>query len=570
MDVVKFTILILAGIFANQVNAQHHATPQQVDQQSDAQSIQSFSNNNNTTSSSTQNKTNNPNIITNTNTTVVLGNPDSVKTTTTGTGTSTHNSVNVTATNTQVANNLSATTEDITQGVISGQLYIDLNENCIYENSDATTNSAVVKATDNNGVIYSATPSSTGWYSLTLPLGAYQLSLELSNPYLDVSCTSIYNTSISTTNPSSIKSFAFKEVDQCPFMQVDLDVPIIQSCYPSVCTVNYCNLGNDTAQQAYVEIELDTNIIVDSTSIPYLSLGGNTYLFDLGDVAESNCGSFYINVHVPCDTTLLGETHCIEAHIFPDTTCESTWTGPILDIEAICANGMISFAPHNVGAPMPIGVNYIVIQDDLMIQPGGVIVKQGSLQLGSGQMTTISLPFQQGGSYRFQLVQSNGVNAIADVLLELPINNCAAGVSNQDIFYSNSDDFFTESDSPFSTEICKVNGTHSAVSSQVSPSVSNKSSSGSSINDLSDATTELIEVQLYPNPMDQMATIKVTGDLMEDSQFRLYDLTGRQVMEQTIQSKQFNIYRNNLASGYYFYKIESAGKISNIGKVILR
>lgn len=578
MNVVKFTLIILAGIFAHQVSAQQHATPQQVEPQSDTQSIHSFTNNNITVSNqyqgasrsetSTSNNTTVSNIFGN------LGNQDTTKGTSNGPHPFNQYGAQTTSSNTQMFNPVFSNfnTNDNSQGLLEGQLYIDANQNCSYDATDITTSSVLIKATNSNGVVYTITPNNTGWYSVNLPLGNYQLSLELSNPYLDTTCNNGYAVSISTTSPSAFKNFAFREVTRCPFMQVDLDIPIIQSCYPSICTVNYCNQGNDTAKSAYVEIELDSNIIVDSASLPYIYLGGNAYVFDLGDVAENNCGTFYLDVHVPCDTTLLGQEHCITADIFPDTTCESTWTGSILNIQAICANGMVSFALRNTGRAMPQRVSYIVIQDDLMLQIGGVIVQQGTLQLASGQSTNISLAYQLGGSYRLQLVQSNGVNAMMNILLEMPIKNCAAGISNQQTFYSNQTNFFTEEESPFSVETCRINGSYNSLIGQM---VSNESTTTSSeheanLDDLATIENTSVTVQLYPNPMDQMSTINITGELPQNSQFCLFDLTGKQVFEQKIESKQFNIYRNNLAAGYYFYKIVTAGKISTIGKVILR
>lgn len=578
MDVVKFTLLILAGIFANQVNAQQHATPQQVDRQSDAQSIH-FSTNNNSAISSNQSQsqsqhtnTNGTGVSNNTTTTVVFGTQDSSTSPSNGPNPRAQFGVQNSGNNTQMFNPVLVNPSNNSQGTLRGQLYIDANQNCSYDSgTDAPTSSVLVKATNSSGIVYSAIANSSGWYTLNLPYGNYQLSLELSNPYLDTTCTNNYTASIGSTSASTLRNFAFREVNRCPFMQVNLDVPIIQSCYPSACTVNYCNQGTDTAKSAYVEVELDSNIIVDSSSLSYVSLGGNAYLFNLGDVAENTCGSFYIDVHVPCDTTLLGQEHCITAEIFPDTTCESTWTGPILDIQAICTNGMISFAVRNTGRAMPQVISYIVIQDDLMLQAGGIIVQQGTIQLGSGQNKNISLAYQQGGSYRLQLVQANGLNAVLNVLLEMPINNCAAGVTNQQVFYANQSNFFTENESPFVAETCRTNGVYSSFVGQVATTgqttTNNQKDNTEALSAIE--TTEIV-AQLYPNPMDQVATIRITGELSKDSQFRLFDLTGKQVLAQTIESKQFNIYRNNLAAGYYFYKIESAGKIATIGKVILR
>jgi len=66
-------------------------------------------------------------------------------------------------------------------------------------------------------------------------------------------------------------------------------------------------------------------------------LGDNLYSFDLADIDVGKCGSFQIDVYVDCDSTQIGQTHCVEAHIYPDSICTPAlplWDGSSIDLKS--------------------------------------------------------------------------------------------------------------------------------------------------------------------------------------------------------------------------------------------
>jgi fimbrial isopeptide formation D2 family protein len=78
-----------------------------------------------------------------------------------------------------------------------------------------------------------------------------------------------------------------------------------------------------------------------------------------------------------------------------------------------------------------------------------------------------------------------------------------------------------------------------------------------------------ISVNAFPNPFNELVNVEVTG-LNQKFDFELYDVTGR--MQQhliSIQNPQFQIQRNGLAAGIYTYRIVADGKPVAYGKLVI-
>ena len=84
--------------------------------------------------------------------------------------------------------------------------------------------------------------------------------------------------------------------------------------------------------------------------------------------------------------------------------------------------------------------------------------------------------------------------------------------------------------------------------------------------------TELISVNVYPNPMDQEATFEVKGPLNKQLTLNVYDMLGQVVRtEELMTNSTATIQRQNLASGMYIYRIlDVRGQALKTGKIELR
>ncbi|MBK7467330.1 MAG: hypothetical protein IPJ43_11185 [Saprospiraceae bacterium] len=61
-------------------------------------------------------------------------------------------------------------------------------------------------------------------------------------------------------------------------------------------------------------VYISSSIQPSSINLPYL-------YFNLPDVSMFESGYFILNVKNDCNATKPGMTHCVEAHIYPDSLC---------------------------------------------------------------------------------------------------------------------------------------------------------------------------------------------------------------------------------------------------------
>lgn len=84
-------------------------------------------------------------------------------------------------------------------------------------------------------------------------------------------------------------------------------------------------------------------------------------------------------------------------------------------------------------------------------------------------------------------------------------------------------------------------------------------------------SSEMVELKVYPNPLESKARFELEDKQLRNLSFKVYDVTGRVVHEANYeQAYQFDLYKNNLSSGIYFYTLQSNGKNINQGKIIVR
>lgn len=80
-----------------------------------------------------------------------------------------------------------------------------------------------------------------------------------------------------------------------------------------------------------------------------------------------------------------------------------------------------------------------------------------------------------------------------------------------------------------------------------------------------------IRTKIYPNPFSDIANITVEG-YQNTSPLRLhiYDAMGREVAQQKSTNHQFQLNRNQLPAGIYYYRIQNAQQVIDSGKIIAR
>ncbi|MCC6410925.1 MAG: T9SS type A sorting domain-containing protein [Saprospiraceae bacterium] len=278
---------------------------------------------------------------------------------------------------------------------IKGRVGSDEDGNCLATTDDPALGNIFVKATG-GGLVFFGVTDAQGEYIISVPPGTYVLSIDL--PGI-TSCPGPTTVSLPNGGDMATANFALQGVGlDCPQMEVSIAAAILRRCITGHYYIQYCNNSIVVAEDAYVVITLDPFLSAVNASQPYTDLGNNQIRFDLGDMAAFECDNIWLNVQVSCDA-VLGQTHCTEAHIYPDTACDNNFTGAVVNLQANCAGDSLHFIITNVGdETMSEELKYIVIEDGIMTLDGM------SNPLAPTESMTVSLP-GNGSTWRLEAEQ---------------------------------------------------------------------------------------------------------------------------------------------------------------------
>lgn len=300
---------------------------------------------------------------------------------------------------------------------VEGQVVTDANYNCLLDNTEYLGTTALIQFASNTDTVYVHPTDSLGTYKAYLDTGTYTVTVQTQFPYWQ-SCTPSQTVVVDTNYNIQILDWVLEPIINCPLMTVDLSAPFLRMTGGgSAYTVSYCNQGTEPAYNAYVEVDLDVDLNFISSSIPVTSTTGSIYRFDLDTVEAGVCGSFEIQVIVDT-SSIFAQTHCTQAHIYPDSICTPVANKPIVDGRAVCQNDTILFRIENKGVNMLQPQNYTVIQDD-------IAMRIGTVQLGAGQSTVIAQAALPGKTYRMEVEQvPNFPILLGDPIFSMAIEGC--------------------------------------------------------------------------------------------------------------------------------------------------
>ncbi len=374
-------------------------------------------------------------------------------------------------------------------------------------------------------------------------------------------------------NSSESPNTSTADSSACPLLFVNVEFSHLNACSTSLVTLSYCNQGNRTATDAYVDLLLDSALSIQSSGLPYLAISSNIYRFNLDSITAGFCGNIQFNVLVACDTSLKGDEHCIEAHIMPDTTCEAVASLPILSLEGKCKGPIIEFLVHNGGLAVTSlqQIKFIIIDDHLLIQGNPTILQQGLLNIPAYASVVFNIQNVNASAYRIELRDS-----LDQLIATSSVSNCNSNHHNlliqQHYFHS----FWNGSPLPFKDTKCMINGSyvsHSAVSNVNEWFGINSIDTEKSINVTVENVPEgLASVRFMPNPFLQTTVLEVAAELGTKWQLQLFNNTGQLVVNRYVSSSnKFVLSASSLGgSGIYFYQIIQAGKTLACGKLVLQ
>ena len=266
----------------------------------------------------------------------------------------------------------------------------------------------VVEARGQNGANYYATTDATGNYCMLVDSDNYQVDLSLPNNY--------WNSNFGPVNVVVVAYDTLENVDfpvfvdtQCTDLEVDITSPYLTpgAAANNYYAVQYCNHGTLTAEDAFIDIELDADLILMDATQPFVQID-SIYRFQLGDVPFGACDSFFVDVFVA--TTLVQKTHCTTAQAYPNTICQpiGIWDESSIKIDVECdTDGPVDSVRFNIknegNGNLTEELNYIIVEDFILRseQP------QTMQLLASGENQSIAYE-ATGGTFRIISEQSTG------------------------------------------------------------------------------------------------------------------------------------------------------------------
>jgi hypothetical protein len=385
-------------------------------------------------------------------------------------------------------------------GNVSGRVVVAADNNCQGVEGPPPF-SWIIRATDASNHDFFATTDSTGYYGMWLPEGQYQLSAIPPNLTWKT-CEAAKTIEIDfddANKQSGIANFKVATTADCALLNVDMATNGWRKGYNSPLAVTYCNYGNQTAENAFVRIKLDTALHLIHSPRPFTPEGNGRYRIHLGNIAPGFCDHFNLTVRTSPDA-IAGQTFCAEAHIYPDSLC-TPFNDWLLALTDTCTSDSVKFTIRNVtGTDMDMVSNYIIVEDNILRDAG-------SLKLNSMQEKTFSLP-ANGSTYAISVQQNPDLPPVyGDSVLTAVVEGCGT-TSNFSIGYYNQ--FSLRDGSFFSDKECQ------AVRSSFDPNDKIAAPQGFGNQHLIEQNTDLEYLIRFQNTGNDTAfTVMITDTLSE-------------------------------------------------------
>lgn len=288
---------------------------------------------------------------------------------------------------------------------VEGVVFIDENDDCDFDSAEQGLEGWTVRGVGNaSGREYFAHTDANGHYLLEdICTGDTEITVGIDAAFnYGQGCATTWVVAVNA-GVAAIQNIPVQLDTECPLMEVSIGANFLRRCNENVYHVNYCNYSNQLIEDTYIEVELDSFMSYISSSIAATDLGNNRYRFETGDLAAGECGQFTLTHYLGCNA-VLGQTHCTEAHLFPDTLCPQSqnWTGANIEVSAACVADSVYLQIKNTGAgDMSVPLDYIIVEDVIMLS-------NDMFQLNSGDVLNLPALAAEGKTWHLSAEQEPG------------------------------------------------------------------------------------------------------------------------------------------------------------------
>ncbi|MEM6801260.1 MAG: T9SS type A sorting domain-containing protein, partial [Bacteroidota bacterium] len=274
--------------------------------------------------------------------------------------------------------------------LISGELWLDDNEDCISDDQDFPLPGQLIQAEP--GPVFSRS-NNLGEYAMSVDTGIYTLSLSPQDGW--ELCEEPDSVSVQPTDSTLRLADILVQGDACPELTLDIGGRWSRRCFPGTVSIQICNKGLLPASQSQLTVVLPQFLEFQSANYAHSFDADSNLLFNLGTIAVWECKTLNLRTIVSCESEeILGLTQCVEAYVSSPDLCMSpnpNWSGASVAIFAACTNNLNQFDVVNVGmSDMHDSTHYRLYADTVLVEEGKLILNSGANLLfdvpATGQM----------------------------------------------------------------------------------------------------------------------------------------------------------------------------------------
>ncbi|TNF48703.1 MAG: T9SS type A sorting domain-containing protein [Bacteroidetes bacterium] len=299
------------------------------------------------------------------------------------------------------------------------QVFNDLNQNCSVDLGEYGISNVYLTLAPNNEII---TTNAAGYAFLnSLTDGTYTLTVDTTNLNWHTDCPTSISFDVTGGVFSSNLYFGLISDNPCSSPDVSIYMPFIRGCNDNqMVYVSACNewTATDQLSASYVDVELPSELTLNSATLSYTDLGNNVFRFSTGDILPGECVTFVLSTTVECGLQI-GQTLCLSANLNPVLTCmldtvpsnpitgngttttntiglngfpqpcTLPWDQSSLSVDGWCANDSIYFTITNTGSP---GGGDMECYSPMWITIDGVLTYSDSIMIPGGETITLVFP----------------------------------------------------------------------------------------------------------------------------------------------------------------------------------
>lgn len=465
-----------------------------------------------------------------------------------------------------VAHNFTGPDFGVTYDKIQGTIYVDGNSNCLYDTTDSPYNYGYVVVSPGSHYGYG------GHYSVQVPTGSYVANVHYYPDYYLPGVPACPSTGqLNVTVPGSIPTVLAGNdmsvtVDTCILLRSGVSLQGRRPCHTGTAWATVQNMSFDTARNVVLTVTIDTALHVYSAIPTWTSHVGNVYTFLIPAISPQSYFQVSFIYLIHCGIPL-GQLFCINANA---VTSQNPCSNTSMQNASYCDTTALPYDPNvkKTISPSTVNINntdeltYEIDFQNVGTDTAHDVVITDVLP---GQLLPYTLvPGMSSFPYSFSMYGS-GIAKFIFHNINLPDSTSdepgshgfvqfsiqqRAGNFNGAVIQNRASIYF-DNNPPVIT-----NYTHNVVQPQVNLHVKPTGNSN---------------FMVYPNPFTNSTTFVFGNkDAKPPYSILIYDIAGKKVKEvNNIITPTYEMSRDNLRSGIYFYRITDAEKQVGVGKLVM-